>query len=104
MSDTGDGIQKVRTSSMGCAVCFLLSVVVNYENKMVGKETFCPFNLDETAAANPFAVPNHKSPRLDSARKDLPTENVCAYSRLFPEACLVGAGLVYFRRWSEPMP
>ena len=81
VSNIGDGIQKVRTSSMGCAVRFLLSVFVNYENKTVGKETFCPFNLDETAAADP----NHKSPRLDSARKDLQTENVCASSRLFPE-------------------
>ena len=25
-------------------------------------------------------------------------------SRLFPEACLVGARLVYFGRWSEPVP
>ena len=26
------------------------------------------------------------------------------YGRLFPEACLVGARLVYFGRWSEPVP
>ena len=25
-------------------------------------------------------------------------------ARLFPEACLVGARLVYFERWTEPVP